>query len=59
MCAATGQGEAMNLVNAKYGTTPGPNAYSPVSDQYAPFATQAIAATASEAPYILDGLPMK
>ncbi len=53
---ATEQGEAMNLVNAKYGNTPGLKAYSHVSDQYAPFATQVIPATASEAPYILDGL---
>jgi TnpA family transposase len=56
--AATEQGEAMNLVNAKYGNTPGLKAYSHVSDQYAPFATQVIPATASEAPYILDGLLM-
>ncbi|EFO0571492.1 Tn3 family transposase [Escherichia coli] len=55
---ATEQGEAMNLVNAKYGNTPGLKAYSHVSDQYAPFATQVIPATASEAPYILDGLLM-
>jgi len=56
--AATEQGEAMNLVNAKYGNAPGLKAYSHVSDQYAPFATQVIPATASEAPYILDGLLM-
>ncbi|MBY0519120.1 MAG: Tn3 family transposase [Sphingomonas sp.] len=56
--AATEQGEAMNLVNAKYGNTPGLKAYSHVSDQYAPFATQVIPATVSEAPYILDGLLM-
>lgn len=56
--AATEQGEAMNLVNAKYGNTPRLKAYSHVSDQYAPFATQVIPATASEAPYILDGLLM-
>lgn len=56
--AATEQGEAMNLVNAKYGNTPGLKAYSHVSDQYAPFATQVIPATASEAPFILDGLLM-
>ena len=56
--AATEQGEAMNLVNAKYGNTPGLKAYSHVSDQYAAFATQVIPATASEAPYILDGLLM-
>ncbi len=51
-------GEAMNLVNAKYGNEPGLKAYTHVSDQYAPFATQAIPATVSEAPYILDGLLM-
>ncbi|MGE4340979.1 MAG: Tn3 family transposase, partial [Pigmentiphaga sp.] len=56
--AATEKGEAMNLVNAKYGNTPGLKAYSHVSDQYAPFATQVIPATVSEAPYILDGLLM-
>ena len=33
-------------------------AYTHVSDQYAPFATQVIPATVSEAPYILDGLLM-
>lgn len=50
------KGEAMNLINAKYGNEPGLKAYSHVSDQYAPFSTQVIPATASEAPYILDGL---
>jgi TnpA family transposase len=53
-----GPGEAMNLVNAKYGTEPGIKAYSHVSDQFAPFAVQTIPATASEALYILDGLLM-
>lgn len=52
------QGEAMNLVNAKYGNEPGLKAYTHLSDQFAPFATQLIPATASEAPYILDGLLM-
>jgi len=55
---ATEQGEAMNMVNAKYGNIPGLKGYSHVSDQYAPFATQVIPATVSEAPYILDGLLM-
>ncbi len=55
---ATEQGEAMNMVNAKYGNVPGLKGYSHVSDQYAPFATQVIPATVSEAPYILDGLLM-
>ena len=55
---ATRQGEAMNLINAKYGNEPGLKAYTHVSDQFGPFATQNIPATASEAPYILDGLLM-
>jgi TnpA family transposase len=52
------QGEAMNMVNAKYGADPGIKAYTHVSDQFAPFASQTIPATVSEAPYILDGLLM-
>lgn len=52
------QGEAMNLINAKYGHEPGLKAYSHLSDQFAPFATQTIPSTVSEAPYILDGLLM-
>lgn len=55
---ATEQGEAMNMINAKYGGIPGLKGYSHVSDQYAPFATQVIPATVSEAPFILDGLLM-
>ncbi|WP_273795286.1 Tn3 family transposase, partial [Brucella intermedia] len=49
---------AMNLINAKYGSEPGLKAYTHLSDQFAPFATQLIPATVSEAPYILDGLLM-
>lgn len=56
--ATTRQGEAMNLINAKYGNEPGLKAYTHVSDQFGPFATQTIPATVSEAPYILDGLLM-
>lgn len=52
----TRQGEAKNLINAKYGNEPGLKAYTHVSDQFAPFASQTIPATVSEAPYILDGL---
>lgn len=55
---AARHGEAMNLINAKYGNEPGLKAYTHVSDQFAPFATQNIPATVSEAPYILDGLLM-
>ena len=54
----TRQGEAMNLINAKYGREPGLKAYTHVSDQFGPFATQTIPATVNEAPYILDGLLM-
>ena len=52
----TRQGEAMNLINAKDGNEPGLKAYTHVSDQFAPFASQTIPATVSEATYILDGL---
>lgn len=55
---AARQGEAMTLINAKYGSEPGLMAYTHVSDQFGPFATQNIPATVSEAPYILDGLLM-
>jgi TnpA family transposase len=55
---ASRQGEAMNLINAKYGNEPGRKAYTHVSDQFGSFATQDIPATVSEAPYILDGLLM-
>ena len=55
---STRQGEAMNLINAKYGHEPGLKAYTHVSDQFGPFATQTIPATVNEAPYILDGLLM-
>ena len=56
--SAARHGEAMNLINAKYGTEPGLKAYTHVSDQFGPFATQNIPATVNEAPYILDGLLM-
>ncbi len=53
---AAGAGEAMNLVNARYGGEPGIKAYAHLSDQFAPFAVRTIPATAHEAPFILDGL---
>jgi TnpA family transposase len=43
-------------VNAHYGDVPGSKFYTHVSDRYAPFHTKVIAATASEALHILDGL---
>ena len=55
---AARQGEAMNLVKARYGSEPGLKAYIHVSDRFGPFATQTIPATVNEAPYILDGLLM-
>ena len=53
---AGGTGEAVGLVNAKYGSEPGVKGYAHVSDLYAPYWVRTIPATASEAPYILDGL---
>ena len=53
-----GVGEAMNVVNAKYGIIPGFKGYTHLSDQSGPFAIRTIPATAHEAPYILDGLTM-
>ena len=52
------QSEAMNLVNARYGSEPGLKAYTHVSDRFGPFVTRTIPATVNEAPYILDGLLM-
>jgi TnpA family transposase len=42
--------------NAHYGGEPGGKFYTHVSDRYAPFHTKVIAATASEALHVLDGL---
>ena len=42
--------------NAHYGDEPGAKFYTHVSDRYAPFHTRVIAATASEALHVLDGL---
>lgn len=53
----TRQGEAMNLINAKYDTHgPGLKAYTHVSDRFGPFWIRSIPATVNEAPYALDGL---
>lgn len=48
----------MNPNNVKYDNEPGQNAFTYVSDQFGPFATWNISATASEALYIPDGLLM-
>jgi len=54
--SAGGQGEAMNVVNAKYGNSPGVSFYTHISDQFGPYHTKVIPATAHEAPHVLDGL---
>lgn len=46
----TRHGGAMNLINAKYGSCPGPKAYIHVSDRFGPSAPQTIPATVNEAP---------
>ena len=43
-------------INAHYGDEPGVKFYTHLSDRYAPFHTKVIAATASEAVHVLDGL---
>jgi TnpA family transposase len=53
---AGGRGEAAADVNARHGNEPGVSFYTHVSDQYGPFHTKVIAATAGEAPHVLDGL---
>ena len=53
---AGGHGEARADYNGKYGSEPGVKFYTHVSDRYAPFHTKVIAANASEAAHILDGL---
>ena len=55
---AARQGEAMNLVNARYSSEPGLKAHTHVPDRFGPLATQTIPATVNEVPYILDGLLM-
>ena len=53
---AGGAGEAVADVNARHGNKPVVSFYTHVSDQYGPFHTKVIAATAGEAPHVLDGL---
>jgi TnpA family transposase len=53
---AGGRGEAGGMVNLHYGQDPGVKFYTHLSDQFGPFHTKVIAATANEAPYVLDGL---
>src|SRR5208282_4284326 len=53
---AGGHGEARADYNAKYGSEPGVKFYTHISDRYAPFHTKVVAANASEAWHVLDGL---
>ncbi|MCP1249876.1 Tn3 family transposase [Gluconobacter oxydans] len=53
---AGGRGAAISDINARNGSEPGVSFYTHISDQYDPFSTRVIAATADEAPYVLDGL---
>ena len=53
---AGGHGQARADYNAKYGSDPGVKFYTHVSDRYAPFHSRVIAANASEAAHVLDGL---
>jgi TnpA family transposase len=43
-------------VNLHYGQDPGVKFYTHLSDQFGPFHSKVIAATANEAPHVLDGL---
>jgi TnpA family transposase len=53
---AGSRGEALGDINARHGNEPGVAFYTHVSDQFGPFHTKVIAATASEAAHVLDGL---
>ena len=53
---AGGYGEARAEHNARYGSAPGVKFYTHISNRYAPFYTKVIAANASEALHVLDGL---
>jgi TnpA family transposase len=46
----------MGNVNPKYGSEPGVQFYSHISDQYAPFHTKVINVGVRDATYVLDGL---
>jgi TnpA family transposase len=53
---AGGRGEVGGMVNLHYGQEPGVKFYTHISDRFGPFNTKVIAATANEAPHVLDGL---
>jgi TnpA family transposase len=53
---AGGRGEVGGHVNLHYGQDPGVKFYTHLSDQFGPYHTNVIAATAHEAPHVIDGL---
>ena len=53
---AGGRGEATSDYNARQGSEPGSVFYGFISDRFASYYSRVIAAAASEAPYVLDGL---
>jgi TnpA family transposase len=53
---AGGKAESTGHLNPKYGTEPGRQFYTHVSDQYAPFHTKVVNVGVRDATYVLDGL---
>jgi len=53
---AGGSAEAAGHINPKYGSDPGVQFYTHISDQYAPFHTKVINVGVRDATYVLDGL---
>lgn len=51
-----GRGGQTGQVNLRYGTDPGINFYTHISDQYAPYHIKAITSTIRDATHVLDGL---
>lgn len=51
-----GRGEHTGQVNLRYGTEPGVNFYTHLSDQYAPYHIKVITSTLRDATHVLDGL---
>ena len=54
---AGGRGEVGGLVNLHYGQDPGAKFYTYLSDQFGPFHTKVIAATANESPHFGRSVP--
>ena len=53
---AGGSAEKTGRINPKYGSEPGVQFYTHISDQYAPFHTKVISVGVRDATYVLDGL---